>query len=162
MANSTITGTRHQGPARLAARGAYAIVNSEARTPSQRETHFGYHLSHPSAEQLGEVQETLGIHQASSFVLQVKNPLAPPSGPGQVGLSKSQRELGKHHRNELTMAGGQFKIPTCCCSQPAVARDGCTRIRRAQYRLREYRAGLRQGCIMHILMPSTSQGCDHP
>ncbi|RDX51857.1 hypothetical protein OH76DRAFT_1470623 [Lentinus brumalis] len=84
-------GTRHQGPARLAARGAYAIVNSDARTPSQRETHLGFYLSHPSADQLGEVQETLGLHQASSFVLQVKNPLAPPSGPGQVGLPQGRR-----------------------------------------------------------------------
>ena len=66
-------------------------MNKEARTPSQRETHLGYHLSHPSGEQFGEVQEALGIHQASSFVLQVKNPLAPPSGPSQVGLSKGQR-----------------------------------------------------------------------
>ncbi|KAH9849291.1 hypothetical protein C2E23DRAFT_737810, partial [Lenzites betulinus] len=85
-------GTRHQAAARLAARGAYAIVNDEAaRTPSQRETHFGYHLSHPDDEHFGEVQETLGIHKASSFVLQVKNPLAPPSGRGQVGLSKGKR-----------------------------------------------------------------------
>ncbi|KAI0660640.1 hypothetical protein C8Q70DRAFT_976983 [Cubamyces menziesii] len=85
-------GTRHQAAARLAARGAYAIVNNEAaRTPSQRETHFGYHLSHPDDEHFGEVQETLGIHKASSFVLQVKNPLAPPSGPAQVGLPKGKR-----------------------------------------------------------------------
>ncbi|KAH9897833.1 hypothetical protein C8Q73DRAFT_641408 [Cubamyces lactineus] len=85
-------GTRHQAAARLAARGAYAIVNNEAaRTPSQRETHFGYHLSHPDDEHFGEVQETLGIHKASSFVLQVKNPLAPPSGPAQVGLPKGRR-----------------------------------------------------------------------
>ncbi|KAI0756322.1 hypothetical protein C8Q80DRAFT_1215316 [Daedaleopsis nitida] len=83
-------GTRHQGPARLAARGAYAIVNNEAKTPSQRETHLGYYLSHPSREHMGDVQETLGIHQASSFVLQVKNPLAPNSGPGQ-GLPKANR-----------------------------------------------------------------------
>ncbi|KAI0639985.1 hypothetical protein C8Q77DRAFT_1152905 [Trametes polyzona] len=85
-------GTRHQAAARLAARGAYAIVNNEAaRTPSQRETHFGYHLSHPDDEHFGEVQETLGIHKASSFVLQVKNPLAPPSGGAQAGLPKGQR-----------------------------------------------------------------------
>ncbi|KAI0828932.1 hypothetical protein BC628DRAFT_1417315 [Trametes gibbosa] len=85
-------GTRHQAAARLAARGAYAIVKYEAaRTPSQKETHFGYHLSHPDDEHFGDVQQTLGIHKASSFVLQVKNPLAPPSGPGQVGLSKGRR-----------------------------------------------------------------------
>lgn len=84
-------GTRHQGSARLAARGAYAIVNAEATMPSKRETHLGYHLSHPSGDELGEVQEALGIHQASSFVLQVKNPLAPPTGPAQIGLPKSRR-----------------------------------------------------------------------
>lgn len=74
----------------MAARGAYAIVNKEARIPSQRETHFGYHLSHPTPEHFGEVQAELGIHPASSFVLQVKNPLAPPTGPGQVGLPKNR------------------------------------------------------------------------
>ncbi|KAF9818009.1 hypothetical protein IEO21_03084 [Rhodonia placenta] len=83
-------GTRHQGPARLAARGAYAVVNKEARIPSQRETHFGYHLSHPTPEHFEEIQEELGIHAASSFVLQVKNPLAPPTGPGRVGLPKNR------------------------------------------------------------------------
>ncbi|KAH9950999.1 hypothetical protein B0H21DRAFT_413389 [Amylocystis lapponica] len=79
-------GTRHQGPARLAARGAYAIVNTEAATPSKRETHLGYHLSHPPPDEFGDVQAALGIHIASSFVLQVKNPLAPPTGAGRVGL----------------------------------------------------------------------------
>ena len=59
--------------------------------PSKRTTHLGYHLSHPSGTELGEVQEALGIHQASSFVLQVKNPLAPPTGPAQVGLPKYRR-----------------------------------------------------------------------
>ncbi|KZT74930.1 hypothetical protein DAEQUDRAFT_659713 [Daedalea quercina L-15889] len=83
-------GTRHQAAARLAARGAYAIVNNEARTPSSRETHLGYHLSHPTSEEWGEVQAALGLHPASSFVLQVKNPLAPPTGPGRVGLPKSR------------------------------------------------------------------------
>lgn len=83
-------GTRHQAAARLAARGAYAIVNNEARTPSSRETHLGYHLSHPTSEDWGEVQAALGLHPASSFVLQVKNPLAPPTGSGRVGLPKSR------------------------------------------------------------------------
>ncbi|KAL6304868.1 hypothetical protein BKA93DRAFT_825472 [Sparassis latifolia] len=84
-------GTRHQGSARLAARGAYAIVNSEARTPSGRETHLGYYLSHPTSENFGKVQTELGIHTTSSFVLQVKNPLAPPVGPGRIGLPKGRR-----------------------------------------------------------------------
>ena len=83
-------GTRHQAAARLAARGAYAIVNNEARTPSSRETHLGYHLSHPTSKEWGEVQAALGLHPASSFVLQVKNPLAPPTGPGRIGLPKNR------------------------------------------------------------------------
>ncbi|KAF8799398.1 hypothetical protein BYT27DRAFT_6863100 [Phlegmacium glaucopus] len=77
-------GTRHEAPARLVGRGGYAIVNSEAKTPSKRETHLGYHLSHPSPTELGEVQESLGIYSASSFILQIKNPLAPATGPLQV------------------------------------------------------------------------------
>ncbi|KAH7930501.1 hypothetical protein BV22DRAFT_1101697 [Leucogyrophana mollusca] len=82
-------GTRHEEPVRLAGRGAYAIANKEGNTPSQNETHFGYHLSHPSS--LGAVQESLGIHAASSFVLQVKNPFAPVTGPQKVGLPSGRR-----------------------------------------------------------------------
>lgn len=85
------TGTRHQGPARLAARGAYAFVNAEAPTPSKRETHLGYHLSHPTPENLGEVHAELGIYTASSFVVQIKNPLAPPTGDQRVGLPSNRR-----------------------------------------------------------------------
>ncbi|CAL1694134.1 unnamed protein product [Somion occarium] len=79
-------GQRYQGPARLAGRGAYAIVNTQARTQSTRETHLGYHLSHPDPEHFGEVQRVLGIHEASSFVVQVKNPLAPTIGAIRAGL----------------------------------------------------------------------------
>ncbi|KAG6876797.1 hypothetical protein C0993_000383 [Termitomyces sp. T159_Od127] len=75
-------GTRHVEPARLAARGAYAIVNNDPEVPSKRTTHFGYHISHPRVP--GDVQKELGIGQAASFVLQVKNPLAPATGPQQV------------------------------------------------------------------------------
>lgn len=82
-------GTRHQGPARLAGRGAYAIVNTQSGPPSSRETHFGYHLSHPDPEHFGEVQKVLGIHEASSFVVQVKNPLAPNTGTARAGLPRS-------------------------------------------------------------------------
>ncbi|KAF9524264.1 hypothetical protein CPB83DRAFT_861504 [Crepidotus variabilis] len=77
-------GTRHEGPARLVARGGYAIVNSEGKTPSQRETHLGYHVSHPPPADLADVQTSLGIFSASSFVLQVKNPLAPATSPQQA------------------------------------------------------------------------------
>ncbi|TEB20125.1 hypothetical protein FA13DRAFT_1645428 [Coprinellus micaceus] len=74
-------GTRHEGPARLVARGGYAIVNTEARTPSQRETHLGYNVSHPTPSDIGDVQATFGIYSASSFVIQVKNPKAPNTSP---------------------------------------------------------------------------------
>ncbi|TFY82955.1 hypothetical protein EWM64_g1068 [Hericium alpestre] len=70
-------GHRHESTARLAGRGAYAFVNNEPRVPSGAETHFGYHLSHPT--DIGEVQEALGILKASSYVVQVKNPLGPPT-----------------------------------------------------------------------------------
>lgn len=73
-------GTRHEEPARLVARGGYAIVNSDAETLSQRETHLGYHVSHPNPKEQGDVQLELGIYSASSFVLQIRNPLAPASG----------------------------------------------------------------------------------
>ncbi|KAF7768341.1 hypothetical protein Agabi119p4_7584 [Agaricus bisporus var. burnettii] len=74
-------GVRHEAACRLAGRGAYAIVNGAAPTPSKRVTHLGYHLSHPPPEEMGEVQSDLGIAIASSFVVQVKNPLAPATGP---------------------------------------------------------------------------------
>ena len=77
-----VVGIRHNEPARLAARGAYAFVNNEPRVPSQRTTHFGYHVSHPAT--LGDVQKDLGISKSASFVVQVKNPLAPPMSPQQA------------------------------------------------------------------------------
>ncbi|EKM61403.1 uncharacterized protein PHACADRAFT_180527 [Phanerochaete carnosa HHB-10118-sp] len=100
-------GTRHQGPARLAARGAYAIVNSQGRTPSSRETHLGYHLSHPTPENFGEVQEALGIHQASSFVVQVKNPKAPNTAGFNVGLPDGRKaDFPQDIMREVFGAGG--------------------------------------------------------
>ncbi|CAA7265481.1 unnamed protein product [Cyclocybe aegerita] len=77
-------GTRHEESARLVARGGYAIVNAEARVPSKRETHLGYHVSHPTPSEFGDVQKSLGIYSASSFILQVKNPLAPATTPQQA------------------------------------------------------------------------------
>jgi hypothetical protein len=61
---------------------AYAFVNNQLRVPSQRTTHFGYYISHPAT--LGDVQKDLGISKSSSFVVQVKNPLAPPLNPQQA------------------------------------------------------------------------------
>ncbi|KIJ65033.1 hypothetical protein HYDPIDRAFT_89273 [Hydnomerulius pinastri MD-312] len=82
-------GTRHEEPARLAGRGVYAIANHKGATPSKNETHLGYHLSHPSTP--GEVQEALGIHTASSFVLQVKNPQVNVPYAQRVGLPSGKR-----------------------------------------------------------------------
>lgn len=99
-------GTRHQGPARLAARGAYAIVNASGSTPSARETHLGYHLSHPPPSAFGGVQKALGIHPASSFVLQVKNPNAPNTGGVRVGLPGGKRaKYPAHIMREVFGAG---------------------------------------------------------
>jgi len=101
-----LLGTRHDAPCRLAGRGAYAIVNNEPRVPSQRETHLGYHLSHPS--DMGEVQTALGLHIASSFVVQVKNPLAPTTGGQRVGLFASQRvEYPKWIMEDIFGQGGK-------------------------------------------------------
>ncbi|KAF9009193.1 hypothetical protein BDZ89DRAFT_1095211 [Hymenopellis radicata] len=75
-------GTRHEASARLAGRGGYAIVTNGSST------HFGYHISHPT--EMGEVQQDLGIEIASSFVLQVKNPLAPAMAPGQSSARGAQ------------------------------------------------------------------------
>ena len=77
--------------------------------PSSRETHLGYHLSHPAPEELGEVQEVLGIHTASSFIVQVKNPLAPPTGSAQVGLPSSRR--AQYPEEFLTSVGQLFQQP---------------------------------------------------
>jgi hypothetical protein len=64
-------------------------VNNDPTTPSKRTTHLGYHLSHPKEQ--GEVQTELGIYSASSFSLQLRNPLAPVSGGQRVGMSQSNR-----------------------------------------------------------------------
>ncbi|KAJ7252360.1 hypothetical protein B0H12DRAFT_1202606 [Mycena haematopus] len=69
-------GTRHDPPARLVARGCYAIVNNDAQKPSQETTYLGYSISHPAADAFGPAQTALGIHHAGAFVLQVKNPEA--------------------------------------------------------------------------------------
>lgn len=56
-------------------------MNTDARIPSQRETHLGYNVSHPAPSELSDVQTAFGIYSASSFVVQVKNPKAPNTNP---------------------------------------------------------------------------------
>ncbi|KAJ7125751.1 hypothetical protein C8R43DRAFT_1240614 [Mycena crocata] len=52
-------GTRHDPPARLAARGCYALVNSAAQKVSDEKTYLGYSLSHPAPSDFGPVQIAL-------------------------------------------------------------------------------------------------------
>ncbi|KAJ7478684.1 hypothetical protein B0H11DRAFT_1808969 [Mycena galericulata] len=75
-------GTRRDPPARLVARGCYALVNNEAEKVSQETTYLGYSLSHPAPSEFGPVQTALGIQRAAAFVLQVKNPQAPSTDGG--------------------------------------------------------------------------------
>lgn len=85
-------------------------MNSQGRTPSSRETHLGYHLSHPSPENFGEVQEALGIHQASSFVIQVKNPEAPNTAGANIGLSGNRKaDFSQDIMKEVFGGGGGEK-----------------------------------------------------
>lgn len=84
-------GTRHMEPARLVARGVYAIVNRESpRVPSEQRSHFAYRISHPPPENIGEVQHAFGILDAAAFVIQIKNPLAPPITPQQRSSNRAQ------------------------------------------------------------------------
>lgn len=85
-----MAGVRHEGSVRLAGRGVYAIVNKKGPVPSGNATHLAYHLTHPSTPVA--LQEGLGIHTASSFVIQVKNPLADASTyDRRVGISAGRR-----------------------------------------------------------------------
>ncbi|KAG0704402.1 hypothetical protein DFH29DRAFT_997700 [Suillus ampliporus] len=112
--------TKTRGPVRLAGRGVYAIVNSQGDVPSRNATHLGYHLSHPT--KLGDVQEALGIHIASSFVIQIKNPNAEVAGQ-RVGLPKSRRAnysegimkhvFGRGERGRSSSIGLRFTSCNC-------------------------------------------------
>ncbi|KJA23520.1 hypothetical protein HYPSUDRAFT_66210 [Hypholoma sublateritium FD-334 SS-4] len=62
----------------------YAIINADTDTPLQREMHLGYHVLHPNPHEMGSVQSEFGIYSASSFVLQIRNPLTPATGPMQA------------------------------------------------------------------------------
>ena len=66
----------------LAARGEYAVVNTDTKVMSKRETHLAHY--HPKSSEMGNVQSSLGAYSASSFALQVKNPHAPTTSPRHV------------------------------------------------------------------------------
>ncbi|TFK69447.1 hypothetical protein BDN72DRAFT_796481, partial [Pluteus cervinus] len=84
-------GLSYNAPARLAARGAYMLVNkfNQSRFQSRWETYLGFYLSHPpppSGLGIGTlVQRAFGlVNRAMSFQIRVKNPLASPNREGQV------------------------------------------------------------------------------
>ncbi|KAG9045371.1 hypothetical protein FS837_006440 [Tulasnella sp. UAMH 9824] len=82
-------GKRHNEPARVAGRGQYALFSPKPDTPSQRATHLLYYLTHPSPDEIGEVQEELSIYASGSFLIQIKNPKA--SNPPQAGLRRDKK-----------------------------------------------------------------------
>lgn len=72
-------GTRHQEPVTTVAEGVYAITRTEDRT-----THLAYATTIP--EELGEIQDDLGLRSQGSFIISVKNPER--SGPANASLPK--------------------------------------------------------------------------
>ncbi|KAF2273949.1 tetrapyrrole biosynthesis, uroporphyrinogen III synthase [Westerdykella ornata] len=73
------SGTRRQEPVTPIAEGVYAITRTDDGT-----THLAYSLTIP--EDLGEVQEDLGLRSQGSFIISVKNPERP--GPASARLPK--------------------------------------------------------------------------
>ncbi|KAL2761073.1 hypothetical protein ACRALDRAFT_2039571 [Sodiomyces alcalophilus JCM 7366] len=71
-------GTSHIPPATPAAEGVYAI------TSTGRESHLVYVLTLP--EEMGEVQNELGLEEEGSFIVSTKNPSYP--GPANAQLPK--------------------------------------------------------------------------
>jgi hypothetical protein len=69
-------GTRHTPAATPIGEGVYAI------TTTGRESHLVYLLTIP--EELGEVQEEMGLKGRGSFIISTRNPEYPP--PGNAGL----------------------------------------------------------------------------
>jgi len=75
---TTQAGPRHTPAASPAAEGVYAI------TTTGRESHLAYIVTLP--EELGSVQNDLGLRPKGSFVVSVKNPKAP--GPANADIGK--------------------------------------------------------------------------
>lgn len=75
-------GTRHQPPVAPIGEGVYAITRSEDDT-----THLVYSLTIP--EELGELQEDLGLKDQGSFIISVKNPER--AGPANARLPEGPK-----------------------------------------------------------------------
>jgi hypothetical protein len=84
--------TSHVPAATPFACGVYAI------TSTGRESHLAYHVTYP--ENMGEVQNELGVREKGSFICSVKNPKAP--GPSNATLGNPAdypEEIQKKFRN---------------------------------------------------------------
>lgn len=81
-------GDRLVAPSRAVGRGHYLISVSLRDPPSSKQVRLSYALSHPSEAQMGSVQEGLGLEQASSVILQMRNPT---TTDGSIGLDSADR-----------------------------------------------------------------------
>lgn len=78
-----------------------------------------YHLSHPSEKDFGQVQQELGLHPASSVLMQMRNPTLAPTGPNApaAGLPEDQRailtkqELQENFGGDVNNSGNRYARP---------------------------------------------------
>lgn len=86
-------GERVTPAARPAGRGHYIMSIKQTDPPSSREVRLTYHISHPSSDDFGDVQDDIGLHPSSSILMQMRNPTLSPTGPNapRAGLPADQR-----------------------------------------------------------------------
>ncbi|SAM69610.1 uncharacterized protein UBRO_00619 [Ustilago bromivora] len=112
-------GDRIKPPARPAGRGHYAMSIKKTDPPSSREVCLTYHLSHPSSNDFGQVQEELGLHPSSSVLMQMRNPTLAPTGPEAppAGLPEDKRailtkdELQENFGGNVSKKGKRYARP---------------------------------------------------
>ncbi|SNX81716.1 uncharacterized protein MEPE_00421 [Melanopsichium pennsylvanicum] len=112
-------GDRIKPAARPAGRGHYALSIKQTNPPSSREARLTYHLSHPSRQDFGQVQEELGLHPSSSVLMQMRNPTLAPTGPEAppAGLAEDKRailtkeELQENFGGDVNKKGNRYARP---------------------------------------------------
>lgn len=82
--NTKTTGVRHTPPVTPIGEGVYAITSTGNTGGGRTTSHLAYMLTLP--EELGEVQNEMGLAKQGSYVLSVKNPEA--GGPANASLSR--------------------------------------------------------------------------
>lgn len=78
-----------------------------------------YHLSHPSSDDFGSVQEELGLQPSSSVLIQMRNPTLAPTGPNAppAGLPDDKRailtkeELQENFGGDVNKKGNRYARP---------------------------------------------------